>query len=236
MYANFFGNFPGKELVSVSADAGLDVLAGRSSSGADAKLALWISNRDGPTYTDLSFSIESYPKPAAEVLVFDGLSGTSAVDSFQVSGSPLSFTYTVASDSVLAFKILPLPDCSDGIDNDDDGRIDFDPATYANPGDETTPPSGSGDPGCRDAARITESPACQDGIDNDGDGKIDYDAGYSANGSPDSEGPDPQCVDRPWRTNEAASSSVCGLGVELALLLPPLMCLALLIRRSPRAA
>jgi len=54
---------------------------------------------------------------------------------------------------------VPLPpQCSDGIDNDGDGRIDAD------------------DPGCADAADLDEhSPelACDDGIDNDGDGFVD---------------------------------------------------------------
>ena len=60
--------------------------------------------------------------------------------------------------------------CDDGIDNDGDGRVDFDPVTFADPGNETTPPSGEGDPGCGNPTWSTESPKCQDGIDNDNDG------------------------------------------------------------------
>jgi len=120
----------------------------------------------------------------------------------------------------------PLLVCDDGADNDSDGRVDFDPVTFANPGDQYTPPSGSGDPGCKDPTWSTESPQCQDGINNDlgqdpNPGRIDYDAGYSANGSPDPNGPDPQCVGKPWRNRESKSS--CGLGSELVFLLPPLM-------------
>jgi len=116
--------------------------------------------------------------------------------------------------------------CDDGIDNDGDGGIDFDPVTYADPGDETTLPAGEGDPGCGDPTWSTESPECQDGIRNDGDGMMDYDAGLFANGSADPAGPDPQCVGKPWRDREAPYSSgsyPCGLGAELALLLPALM-------------
>jgi hypothetical protein len=100
--------------------------------------------------------------------------------------------------------------------------------TFANPGDQYTLPSGNGDPGCKDPTWSTESPQCQDGINNDlgqdpNPGKIDYDAGYSANGSPDPNGPDPQCVGKPWKNQERKPSNTCGLGAELALLLPPLM-------------
>ncbi len=125
----------------------------------------------------------------------------------------------------------PTLPCDDGADNDSDGRFDFDPETFASPGNSSTPPAGSGDPGCQSPSYWTESPCCQDGFHNDGDGKMDYDAGYSANGSADSAGPDPQCVGMPWKNREANPAS-CGIGVELASLLPPLMWLWR--RRSPR--
>jgi hypothetical protein len=108
--------------------------------------------------------------------------------------------------------------CDDGLDNDDDGGIDFDPVTFADPGDENTLPSGSGDPGCFDPSWSTETPACHDGIDNDGDGRVDHDAGLSTNGVADPAGPDFQCVGRPSGIHEAPPT--CGLGAELALLLP----------------
>ena len=82
-------------------------------------------------------------------------------------------------------------DCADGIDNDGDGLAD-DPA----------------DPGCADEFDLSErNPLvqCDDGADNDGDGAIDY---------PD----DPQCVSAIDRRE--ASRPRCGLGFEVALLLP----------------
>jgi hypothetical protein len=121
-----------------------------------------------------------------------------------------------ADDSDLSERDPALP-CDDGVDNDGDGRIDFDLVTFANPGDRYTPPAGSGDPGCHDPSWGTESPECQDGIHNDSDGKMDYDAGFSANGSAHPAGRDPECAGKPWRNRE------CGLGVELALVLPALM-------------
>jgi hypothetical protein len=111
--------------------------------------------------------------------------------------------------------------CDDGADNDGDGMVDFDPVTFANPGDEATLPAGSGDPGCKSPTWFSEDPRCQNGIDDDGDGAIDYDAGLSRNGVADPGGPDLYCLDvqHPYGNRE----SPCGLGAELALLLPPLM-------------
>ena len=63
--------------------------------------------------------------------------------------------------------------------------------------------------------------ACSDGIDNDFDGLIDWDGGAAWNDGIPITDPDPQCVGKPWRNGERPSSS-CGLGIELALLLPPL--------------
>jgi uncharacterized repeat protein (TIGR01451 family) len=73
--------------------------------------------------------------------------------------------------------------CSDGIDNDGDGKIDF-PA----------------DPGCsstQDNDEFNALPQCSDGIDNDGDGAIDL-TDFSCQGNPnknDETNPKAQCQD-----------------------------------------
>ncbi|MDP9066776.1 MAG: hypothetical protein M3N53_00315 [Actinomycetota bacterium] len=61
-----------------------------------------------------------------------------------------------------------LPECSDGIDNDGDGKIDHpaDPGCD-NPNDDNETDDGGGG---------GEAPECRDGVDNDGDGKIDHPA------------------------------------------------------------
>jgi len=108
--------------------------------------------------------------------------------------------YNAQSDPNSIQNIVNRPACSDGIDDDGDGFVDF-PA----------------DPGCQSATSMTESPACQDGIDNDGDGGIDYDGGVSANHGVALGPPDPQCT-TPYRNTERASA--CGLGAEAAALVP----------------
>ncbi|MDC8014835.1 Ig domain-containing protein [Tahibacter soli] len=92
----------------------------------------------------------------------------------------------------LSGGILPITieQCSDGIDNDGDGLIDFpnDPGCVDSHGVEAAPCSDGidndgdllidypNDPECGSAHDITENAivACDDGIDNDGDGLIDY--------------------------------------------------------------
>jgi hypothetical protein len=69
-----------------------------------------------------------------------------------------------------------------------------------------------------------ENPQCQDGIDNDGAIGTDFDGGESVlgAGNGDPNGPDPQCTS-PTKNGEAAtsgSSFACGIGPELALIVP----------------
>ena len=115
----------------------------------------------------------------------------------------------------LAAVPTPLPACNDGIDNDGDGLVDY-PA----------------DVGCWDRDSDLENPQCQDGINNDPgqDSRIDWDGGASAGVPPGQQtAPDSNCVDRPFRNRERAG---CGLGFELALLLPALFVLRGRVRRS----
>ncbi len=123
-----------------------------------------------------------------------------------------------ASEKAEGAPSLP---CDNGLDDDGDGWIDFDPTTFASPGDATTDPAGGGDPGCAGPSAPTEAPACQNGIDDaDGDDAVDFDGGRSVNGVTDPAGPDPQCIGRPWRNRETTHG--CGIGSEIALLLPAL--------------
>lgn len=75
-------------------------------------------------------------------------------------------------------KPPPKPACSDGKDNDGDGKSDFN-ASYPT----------VGDPGCTSAADTDEfnppPPECNDGKDNDGDGDADYDLDSGCYGASD---------------------------------------------------
>jgi hypothetical protein len=93
-------------------------------------------------------------------------------------------------DQILNIIALSGPACSNGIDDDGDGLVDY-PA----------------DPGCLDGDDAFERSAslpCDDGIDNDGDGGVDFDpVTYADPGNestlPAGEG-DPGCKDPSWST------------------------------------
>jgi hypothetical protein len=119
----------------------------------------------------------------------------------------------IAAGGQHSLAIRDVPICADGVDNDGDGAADY-PA----------------DPGCRDATSTVEDPRCQDGLDNDSQPGIDFDGGASVNGGIPIAAPDPQCTTA-WKKKEAAAT--CGLGAELALVLP---LIAVAYRRSRRLA
>ncbi len=85
-----------------------------------------------------------------------------------------------------ALALAPIPQCSDGIDNDGDGRLDY--------------PSDTGCSSPSDDSEYAPPPKCSDGVDNDGDGLIDYprDPGCSSPSDDDEYNappPKPACSD-----------------------------------------
>jgi hypothetical protein len=150
-----------------------------------------------------SVAVSAYPvdpTQCAEVDLGPGASCSFAVGVYPGNEESVGSQGTIALsaitsslvDSVFQQPITitdPVPACSDGVDNDGDGLIDFDGGASVNGG----VPIGLPDPGCADAAGTTESPPCQDGYDDDGDGLVDFDGGASANGGVPVALPDPGC-------------------------------------------
>ncbi|HEV2723514.1 MAG TPA: hypothetical protein VGV10_02690 [Thermoleophilaceae bacterium] len=105
------------------------------------------------------------------------------------AGGALSKITTAAAESRARKKAQ----CSDGVDNDGDGRSDF-PADPDCTGPTDDSEAGGGGGG---------NPECSDGVDNDGDGQIDFPADpdcSSANddseaGAGNRDGGDPECDD-----------------------------------------
>lgn len=124
-----------------------------------------------------------------------------------------TFSVDLSHYRAAILAVIEQPECSNGLDDDGDGLTDF-PA----------------DPACRGATGSSESSLCQDGIDNDGQPGIDFDGGASWNGGVALDDPDPQCLTA--RHDSEAPS--CGLGAELALVVP-IAALVAARRRRTRA-
>jgi len=128
------------------------------------------------------------------VNVGGNLTGTSVSRLWTNGGNPIAslnndpIHATVGNSAVGHYLARPTsgPDCSDGVDNDGDGRVD------------------SADAGCSgptDWLERRNGMECDDGVDNDADGMIDYPADFGCFGPNDS-----------W---EGVSSGSCGIGPEL---------------------
>ena len=98
--------------------------------------------------------------------------------------SDLSVTGSAFFETV--FGSGELPECSDGLDNDGDGHIDFPADSDCQDPDDDNEWGGDGD-----------DPECSDGVDNDGDGRVDF---------PN----DPNCVDE----DDDSESEDCSDGAD----------------------
>jgi hypothetical protein len=166
----------------------------------------------GPVGTVVTVSGTGFT--GASSVTFDGTSAsflevsdvelTATVPAGATTG-PIAVTTGAGTGTSAGGFTVVVTACSNGLDDDGDGFADY--------------PS---DPGCASATSSLESPKCQDGIDNDGDGMIDFDGGASLNGGTPLAAPDPQC---PVASRNFEKRQSCGLGFEVALLLPPLLAL-----------
>jgi outer membrane protein assembly factor BamB len=114
-------------------------------------------------------------------------------------------------------------ECQNGIDDDDDARADWPDDPSCESAADASEKSGyicdngldddgdgsadADDPGCADPVATVEDPQCDNGIDDDENGLVDWF--------------DPNCQPN-WPYWEARPS-LCGIGVELALVLPLLL-------------
>ncbi len=154
-------------------------------------------------------------------------SSVTVVNSASISGTQTDSNSTNNTSSTLASPTrldcpVPAPQCRDGIDNDNDGKVDMLDPGCSNPddnneGDEAACQDGRDndndglvdfplDPGCSSPADTDEFnaplPACRDGVDNDNDGRVDMlDPGCS-NPDDTNEGDDPACSDRRDNDND----------------------------------
>jgi hypothetical protein len=128
--------------------------------------------------------------------------------------------YTVQSTGEITRIGSPSLQCADGIDNDGDGRIDFE-----------------NDSGCTSAMDSSERDSdlpCDDGFDNDRNGLIDYPADPGCKSPTDQEelgsvsasnddNPDDNPDGEGDGESAGGSKGACGFGFELAFILPPMI-------------
>ena len=166
----------------------------------------------------------------------NGARGGSWVSSPAQLGSWLRSTFfRTKSSGDLGIRVAgfpepgPLPRCSDGLDNDGDGAVDWpaDAACASEMGHNEGPECDNGvdddgdgdtdhpdDAACAAPGSGFEGPACDDGLDNDGDGRVDWDGGGVGD-------LDPQCSFDPRDPTEGGKKK-CGLGWELVWIVPAL--------------
>ena len=160
------------------------------------------------------------------IVDFGGIDGTTGTDGIDVASVALGPLFPggafLAQDNENPpfnqnFKLVPWPSIAAAftpplaVDTGVSPRWTSPPGVCTNGADD----DGDGDTdypndaGCLNPYSITEAPQCSDGADNDGDGRVDF-------------GSDPECG-AAWDMREAAGG--CGLGAELALVVPLLRAL-----------
>ncbi|MDB4934591.1 MAG: Tryptophan synthase alpha chain [Labilithrix sp.] len=182
---------------------GAAVVNGKSTEAAGATVTVYVNGNVGGTGTVGAGGAYSVPVPP----VFAG-------QRIEVSVTGPGELESTRTPPEVVVGVSGTAACSDGIDNDGDGKIDSaDPGcTSGADTDETDVPQcsdgidndGDGkidypnDPGCSSYLDATEigNPACSDGVDNDGDGKVDFPADPGCSSATDTNESDiPACAD-----------------------------------------
>ncbi len=207
---------PGCISSAVSVGATTDSDESASFSNAASFLSLWAPGVgiraprfDSTGYRTASGTSMATPHVAGAWAILaqavPGVSVTQALAALQATGQPISHSTanTTRIKIRAAYEDLTF-DCEDGLDNDDDGRVDWaggDPGCASQSDDTETsdllvcdngvdddgdglidtsdPACSSGDPYVPDPNALAELTQCQDGLDNDGQAGIDFDGGFS---------------------------------------------------------
>lgn len=143
--------------------AGTTTVTGKSTEAAGSVVTVYVNGNAAGTGT--VDSLGSFSVTVAPLFAGQRIEVTvTAVNELESAPAPSPPVIVVANSSAL--DPTPKAQCSDGIDNDNDGKIDY-----------------PNDPGCcsylddletDDGVACASTPACADGIDNDGDGFTDF--------------------------------------------------------------
>jgi hypothetical protein len=99
VYANFFHHMGHADVVSNTAPANLDVMAGRKIVEGEVWLTIWITNRENLNRNEMSVQVHGFPTATATLSVYDNLRGVDALETLSLSGSPLTFTVDIPARS-----------------------------------------------------------------------------------------------------------------------------------------
>jgi thermitase len=163
---NVFVAAPGSSILSTSMQGGYATLSGTSMAAPHVAglAALLLGQSPGRSAADVKRILASSSEKIGSVYLYGG-------DPFATCGGctwSTQFGYGLINVGKALGQTAPPPStqCSDGVDNDGDGLVDY-PA----------------DPGCSSTTDNDETNAppppstqCSDGVDNDGDGLVDYPA------------------------------------------------------------
>lgn len=106
VYVNFYNHLGGTDLVAASAPSELLALAGRREvSKEEAGLVLWVVNLTKKVWDGLQFEVTGFPQNHGTLRVFDNLTGKDALETQQIEGEVLTFTYDLPARSSFTFVI-----------------------------------------------------------------------------------------------------------------------------------
>jgi hypothetical protein len=110
VYANFFNNFHGAELVKMSSPEGMPGIAGRTGRMDDQRLAIWLTNGAFIKESAVLFRVENWETDTAHLEIINNLSGSSPISTRTLMASEdrsLVFSYNIPPLSSFLFLLSP---------------------------------------------------------------------------------------------------------------------------------